>query len=163
MTHDELVQKAAAWLKRENCGVVFDDRFRGMTTTGEQPDAIGWRHEVSILVECKTSRADFLADRKKPFRVDPTAGMGDWRFMMCPPGLISPEELPDGWGLLYAHNRKIQKVHGVPTNAQWRSHKPFNGNTTCETQLMYAALRRMQIRGHLKAIYEPLSAVTARS
>ena len=156
MTHEELVKRAERWLKTMGCGVVFNDSFRTGTITGEQPDAIGWRDGLSLLVECKASRADFFADKKKHFRRDPGEGMGDWRFIMCPPGLIQVGELPEGWGLLYVHPRKIERAHGVPANCHWWSQKPFEGNKRCETQLMYSALRRISIRGYFETIYEPL-------
>ncbi|GBQ90079.1 hypothetical protein GCM10007866_16160 [Gluconobacter albidus] len=75
---------------------------------GESPDAIGYRvsdmiNGGSTIVECKVSRSDFLADRKKPHRQ--TGGMGKWRYFMCPEGLISPDELPDKWGLLHVGAR----------------------------------------------------------
>lgn len=157
MTHDELVARAERWLRTIGCGVVFNDSFKAATIFGEQPDAIGWRDGLSILIECKASRADFLADKSKRFRQTPEQGMGDWRFMMCPPGLIAPKDLPQGWGLLYVHPRKIERVHGVPLNTCWWSHKPFEGNKRCETQLMYSALRRISQRGDFMKIYEPLS------
>ena len=152
--HDYLCQRAEKWLKTQGCGVVFRDAFRAHTCDGEQPDAIGWRSGLSILIECKVSRSDFLADKKKRFRKDPALGMGDWRFFMCPPDVIKPEDLPEGWGLLYVLSRQIQKVRGIPPNTQWWSKKPFEGNKRAETQMMYSALRRMVIRGHFEEIYE---------
>ena len=154
--HDELCLRAAKFLKNNGFSVVFDDRYQASTGTGEQPDAIGFRNGVSCLVEVKVSRADFLADKKKHFRKEPTVGMGDWRFFLCPPNLIKPEDLPDGWGLLYAHNKIIKKVCGFPSNAQWFHGKPFTSNKQAECDFMYGALRRMVIRGHFPAIYEPL-------
>lgn len=162
MTHDDLVARAERWLKTMGCGIVFNDNFRAGTISGEQPDAIGWRDGLSLLIECKSSRSDFLADKKKRFRQDAKQGMGDWRFMMCPPRMISSDELPEGWGLLYVHARKVERVHGVPGNAHWWNAKPFEGNKRCETQLMYSALRRLNIRGHFEKIYEPLSAQEIR-
>ena len=144
MTHNELVDRAEKWLKNQGCGVVFRDEFRAHTHNGEQPDSIGWRDGLSILIECKASRSDFLADKKKRFRQDPSIGMGDWRFFMCPPGL------------LYATEKQIKKVHGIPSNCHWWSKKPFDGNKRCENQMMYSALRRMVVRGHFDSIYEKL-------
>ncbi|WP_444941229.1 hypothetical protein ACJJI3_01415 [Microbulbifer sp. ZKSA004] len=153
-THAELVNRAEHWLKSQGCGVVFRDEFRATTYTGEQPDAIGWRDGLSLLIECKASRSDFLADKRKKFRQDPAQGMGDWRFYMCPPDVIREEDLPEGWGLLYALPRQIKKVHGCPGNCDWWNKKPFEGHKRAETQMMYSALRRMEVRGHLKGIYE---------
>jgi hypothetical protein len=36
-----------------------------MPSTAEIPDAIGWNTHGSVVVECKTSRADFMRDRDK--------------------------------------------------------------------------------------------------
>lgn len=160
MNHDDLVIRAEKWLKQQNCGVIFRDQFRAMTHNGEQPDAIGWRDGLSVLIECKASRADFLKDKNKKFRKDLGLGMGDWRFYMCPTGVILPEDLPTGWGLLYATEKQIKRVHGCPTNAQWWSKKPFEGNKMCENQMMYSALRRMVKRGHFDSIYEKLESLT---
>lgn len=154
MTHDELCLAAESFLKRNGFGVVFNDRFRAFTVHGEQPDAIGFRSGVSCLIECKTSRSDFLADRKKRFRLDPTIGIGQWRFMLTPKDLVRPDELPEGWGLLEESNGRIYKKHGWPPNTQWICGKPFEGCLRSEIALMYSALRRMEIRGHLQEIYD---------
>lgn len=156
MTHDDLVLRAERWLKSQNCGVAFHDRFQAMTFSGEKPDAIGWRSDVSILIECKATRSDFLADKKKHFRMLPHLGMGDWRFFLCPPGLIKPEELPEGWGLLYALPKSIKRVAGIPANSDWIRAKPFTGNKQAEMQVMYSALRRFAVRGMLGTVYEPI-------
>lgn len=154
MTHDDLCLRAEKFLNNHGFGVVFHDKFRAFTAHGEQPDCLGFRSGVSCLIECKTSRADFLADRKKRFRVDPSLGMGDWRFMMTPKGLVSVEELPEGWGLLEVQGRRTLKTHGFPANTEWISDKPFTGDKVSELGMMYSALRRMVIRGHFKEIYE---------
>ena len=154
--HSDLCLLAEKWLRSKGCGVVFRDAFKASVDTGECPDAIGWRGGISALVECKTSRGDFLADKCKPFRVNPTIGMGDWRFYLCPPGVINVSDLPTGWGLLYAVSGKVRAVHGVPGNCAWRAEKPFDGAKLCENQMLYSALRRVTIRGHFGDIYDPI-------
>lgn len=153
MTHDDLCLRAEKWLKTQGCGVVFHDRFQPYTPNGEQPDAIGWKDGLSFLVECKTSRSDFLADKKKKFRIDPSLGMGDYRFYMCPPGVIKEEDLPEGWGLLYVTPKQVRKVVFPKSNC-WHNFKPFEANKIAENYMMLSALRRLTIRGHLDAIYE---------
>ena len=71
------------------------------------PDVIGFYYEDSYLIEVKDSRADFLKDAEKPHRADPTQGMGKYRWYACPKGLIAPEEVPEGWGLLYITEKGI--------------------------------------------------------
>lgn len=156
--HDDLCKRAVKFLNNNGFKVAFDDTFCGVTQTNEQPDAIGFRNGVSCLVEVKVSRSDFLADKKKHFRVNPETGMGDWRFFLCPKDLIKPEEIPEGWGLLYWTGKVIRKVKGFPANTQWHK-KPFNSNKQAECDFMYSALRRVQIYGHLDDVYRKMEKV----
>ena len=150
--HDELCILSSKWLKSIGCAISIDDRFK--PPTPELPDAIGWRSGVSILIEVKTSRSDFLADKKKHFRVDPDAGMGDWRFFLCPEGIIREDDLPDGWGLLYFNGKKVKKIKGFPPNTKWFS-SPFKGNKQEENIMLVSALKRFESRNLTKIIYEP--------
>ncbi|WP_172684461.1 hypothetical protein VYI56_08580 [Escherichia coli] len=98
-----------------------------------------------------------LADRKKRFRKNPSLGMGDWRFFISEPEIISVEDLPPGWGLLHVVNGRVRKVHGWPRgNCCWGNpdDKPFTGNKQVECDYMLSALRRMELRGHLNEIYD---------
>ena len=151
--HDNLVDIADKWLKRKGCQVRITDRMRALTLSGEQPDNIGWRDGLSVMVECKTSRSDFLADLKKRFRVK-DKGLGDWRFYLSPPGIIKPEDLPEGWGLLWLEGKKVIEVYGVPSNSQWWSQRPFESDKHEVTILMASALRRIEKAGYLSLIYK---------
>ena len=98
MTHPQLVALAVRWLRSYRCGVVLSEQS---CASGEVPDAIGWKRACrSVVVECKITRADFLADRGKPFRFRPELGLGCERYYLTPTGLLDPGELPQGWGLL---------------------------------------------------------------
>jgi hypothetical protein len=153
--HKDLVREADKWLKANGWKIVIRDCFRAYTDTGEQPDVIAWRNGVSLLVECKASRSDFLADKSKAFRAH--GGMGDWRFIFCPPGVVDVADLVPGWGLLHSTERGVRKVHGYPTNMGWHSDKPFDGNKACENQMLVSALRRFAVRGQFDTIYEKLA------
>lgn len=90
MTHAELCKRAVRWLRKSrNCGVVLSEM---KTLTTEIPDAIGWRNDRSFVVECKTSRADFLADSKKPHKIA-GRGVGNYRYFMCEEGVIRESDL----------------------------------------------------------------------
>lgn len=158
ISHADLVSVAERWLHRQHCGVVFRE-LRASTPTGEQPDAIGWRHHISILVECKATRSDFLADSRKKFRANPASGCGDWRFYLSPPKVITPDDLPPNWGLLWAQGKRVRQITGVPSNTGWHQAAPFHGDKTSEVAMMYCALRRLSLRGQLPSIYEPLEAL----
>lgn len=150
--HQQLVLRAEKWLKTQGCGFVIRDPFRCSNT--EQPDAIGWRSGVSILIEVKVSRADFLADKKKVFRRHPEQGMGVWRFYLAPDGMLTAEHMPNGWGLLGATKKTINHVHNIPPNTCWFTKAPFVPNLKAEQVMMISALRTMELRGHLSDIYE---------
>lgn len=146
MTHAQLVQKAVSWLRGYRCGVVLSEQA---CISGEIPDAIGWkRANHSVLVECKISRADFLVDRAKPFRLDSATGLGCERYYLAPSKLIAVEELPAGWGLLECHNRKVEMAK--PSARNLRSVKGLN----FEMNLLLASLRRVEIRIEPESITE---------
>ena len=99
-THRELCEIAERWLMGSaRCRVAIAEP--NCIVTDEQPDAIGFKGTWSILVEAKTSRADFLADAKKPFRLLPQKGMGYCRYYISEPGIITEDDLPERWGLLH--------------------------------------------------------------
>ena len=138
MTHAQLVEKAVRWLRHYRCGVVLSEQA---CASGEMPDAIGWKRAChSVLVECKVTRADFLADRAKPFRSKPEQGVGSERFYLAPAGLIRSEELPAGWGLLELRNRRVDMVH--PSAKNLRTATGFR----YEMNLLLASLRRVEVR-----------------
>ena len=146
MTHAQLVEKAVHWLRRYRCGVVLSEQA---CANGEMPDAIGWKRAChSVLVECKVTRADFLADRAKPFRVEPGQGVGCERFYLVPAGLLRCQELPEGWGLLEYRRGKIEIAH--PSAKNLRSASGFR----CEMNLLLASLRRVEIRVEPQSITE---------
>lgn len=146
ITHQELVDIAHKWvLKKTSCGVAFKE-LRTCASNGETPDVIGfgaWCH--SVLVECKASKSDFLADKKKSFRKDPSLGMGTQRFYCCPAGMISKEEIPEGWGLVYVNDKmKPECVYSPYIGNIGERNKGFQKNIKAEHELMYSALRRIK-------------------
>ncbi len=108
-THDALVKRAAKWLETsQRCSLVI---AHGCMAVHEMPDAIGWDSGLTtILVEVKMSRADFLKDRDKSFRKRPEYGMGQQRYYFVPKGIITPKDLPLGWGLVEVSGKSLRKV-----------------------------------------------------
>jgi hypothetical protein len=110
--HPVLVKHAIRWLRSfHKCGVVFGEM---VSATSYQPDAIGWHRRFSILVECKASRADFFADRKKGIHANPDGYAGEERWYLTPPGLVQPHELPDGWYLAECDGTRVRVVVHPP-------------------------------------------------
>jgi hypothetical protein len=138
MTHQRLVAFAVAWLRSYRCGVVLSEQS---CASGETPDAIGWKRAChSVIVECKISRADFLADREKPFRQKHNLAMGCERFYLTARGLLSISELPAEWGLLELRGREVEMVRASEKNL--RSARGFRS----EMNLLLASLRRVEVR-----------------
>jgi hypothetical protein len=149
VTHACLVDRGRRWLLRayssgthvwlhqqENyfcrpaCSIVVTDL---VSQDIESPDVLGWTGHTSYLIECKVSRADFLADQKKAFRK--IGGMGDFRYYLAPKGLLSPEELPTKWGLLEMEGRCITVAKNPE---QQEAHK------SSEVAVMHSVLRRLR-------------------
>lgn len=128
--HSQLIDLSAKWLAVKH-PVVITDMSHG---AGETADAIGWTCGFSTLVECKASRADFLGDKHKPWRRDPSRGMGCFRYYATPVGMVKPSELPEHWGLLELHRGKLKVV--VKAQQQKRG-------ASAETSLLVSALRRV--------------------
>jgi hypothetical protein len=146
MTHAQLVQRAVAWLRGYRCGVILSEQA---CVSGEMPDAIGWkRASHSVLIECKTSRPDFLADRDKPFRQKSGLGLGCERFYLTPPRLLGPGDLPSGWGLLEVRQRKVEVVQRSAKNLRTAEGMAY------EMNLLLASLRRVEIRIEPQTITE---------
>lgn len=137
MTHELLVSMARKWLvKGRDCRVVLTET---QAQSGETPDAIGWRGQFSILIECKTSLADFRRDLGKWFRQS-GPGIGQQRFFMAPQGIIPVTELPEGWGLLEVSGNVVRTVveHALVYLDEKRA--------AAEIPLLVAALRRSQMK-----------------
>jgi hypothetical protein len=160
--HTELVALAARWLERAKlCSVVVTEMS---CSAPEAPDALGFRMGCSWLIECKASRADFFADAKKYFRRHPEHGMGQRRFYACAVGVIKPEELPPGWGLLHAFDGRLVEV---------RASADHDCDRRREVEILTSCVRRMicapEVRGVRCKTYvfdeggEPRATVYAQS
>lgn len=171
MNHLDMVALAVSWLKRPasrggpGCQVALSEIRNGFKRS-EIPDAIGFRAGVSddgsILVEVKTSRADFFADRQKKFRELPERGIGLYRYYMAPAGMVSVDELPEKWGLIEIKGTKrpeIKLIHGHHLLSLAKiSQSPFRfetRNTGLEVALLARTLMRVgdpeQLNKMLKA------------
>lgn len=179
-THEQLCDRALRWLSgTRRCEPVF----AGIASCSEVPDAIGWSscyaHEGSTVVECKTSRTDFYAERKKQFvwkhpkwnyfvsarryteKVALAQGfvkeerwrMGHYRFFMCEPEIITAEMVrqtaPDH-GLLWVKGRTVSMVIKAPRRQ----------NIAFESEIRY--LRFAIINSKSPHTIEPTSVLESR-
>ena len=115
-THKKLTERASQWLKNaKQCNPVFSEQ--GSANFSEMPDAIGFKSDLCIVVECKISKSDLYADRKKKFRE--SGGLGDLRYYFMPESLY--QECKDfdfkGWGLVVlTENNVVKKVRGIDSD-----------------------------------------------
>jgi hypothetical protein len=105
----------------------------------ENPDVIGWAPGAgSVLIECKSTRSDFLKDATKTVRRNPRSGMGQRRYYLCPVDLIQVTDLPSKWGLLWVAKGQVvvkREARGYPER-----------NLAAEVRFLTSMLRRAQIR-----------------
>lgn len=147
MTHAQLIRLGEQWLRNHRCRIVLSEQT---VDSGEVPDIIGWRSDGhSVVVECKVSRADFLADRSKVARQKPDSAMGCERLYLTPKGLVVASELPSGWGLLECSRRQIE-LTVKPTGRNFRKQLGF----LAEMKLLLASLRRVEVRIEPQTITE---------
>lgn len=134
-THKDACGRVARWLQNTaGCAVVMTERT---TRVQETPDAIGWKGDGdSILVECKVSRSDFHADKAKIFRRIEEQGVGRHRYYAAPSGVLTPEDMPDGWGLLEITERQV-RVRKQPESK--------SANKDAEVSMLVSAIRRLEL------------------
>lgn len=134
-THKTLVRRISFWFKNRHQSCIVMSEF--VTSAQEIPDVLVMQSGAhSVLIECKASRSDFLSDKNKFFRRQEDYGMGDKRYYAASMGMIKPEELPDGWGLLEVGERQIRETVEP---------KPKESNKRRECLMLMSALRRLEI------------------
>lgn len=135
--HYQLCLEGAKWLHRQKrdinrcekrychkpefCWSCYQFKYVAVeinTVATENPDVWGFNGDQTAVIEVKTSHTDFLADKKKWWRGEEAENLnlkaGTFRWYLCPEGVIKPEELPEGWGLLYWNGKKIIHIKGAP-------------------------------------------------
>lgn len=157
LTHDDLVTRAKKWLEHAHdskfaCGVVLAE-YRCYSP--EIPDVIGFSARQSIVVECKVSRGDFKADKHKPHRHQ-LSSLGNLRYYLTLPNVACPQDINNGWGLLYASDKRITEVKP----SEW-----FGDNSVKvkEWAILYSIVRRLNLRGFLDEVQRPLEGQQGRT
>ena len=109
----------------------------------ELPDVFAFTKYHSVLIECKASRADFLKDKKKPFRINPELGVGAMRFYLVNEGVATERDLPDKWQLIEAVDKDTVRI----SRDFWADKDELRfdiRNATVEIDLMYSWLYRQK-------------------
>lgn len=145
LTHDELIERGAAWLRgTHRCIVVLTEH----TGSHEQPDVIGWnRRGQSILLECKCSRSDYHRDRRKPWRRDESQLPDDYhrahgrqRFYLLDVGFGGlPRPLPEAWGFAWVRPTRVSVQIPAPVDPTWTPAR--------DVVFLLRELQRFQLQG----------------
>lgn len=148
ITHNDLVRRGAEWLRRHhNCGVVLTEYHSRLDAV---PDVIGFGYRGSVVIECKASRSDFFADKNKSHRsARVSKQLGNYRYYLTSPDIVTSEDIPEGWGLLYIWDKLITvEVHPV-----FHEEPEIR---VAEYSILYSLVRRAEIRGMISEIMKPL-------
>lgn len=151
--HSDLVQRGVRWARGYlRCKVVLAEIVTAAPCT---PDVMAFDAAArSVYIECKVSRADFFADRKKLGHRSPGWMPGDLRWYLTPPGLVEVAELPEGWGLAECFGTRVS-VRREPV-LQERS----GNDRRVDALILVSALRRHQLGiewRHQEARFAPWS------
>ncbi|WP_052332477.1 hypothetical protein [Bacteroides neonati] len=104
--HRELCLLGAEYLRKLTYGVKYVS-VELVTQGWELADVWGTTGFRTYLIEVKVSRADFLRDARKIVRQNPNDGAGNFRYYLCPDSMVSKDEVPNNWGLMYERNGLI--------------------------------------------------------
>ena len=144
MTHTELCAYGAKWLKSNGLNkwgkpkyVVVEIESVGIP----QPDIFGFGNCRSQQIEVKVSRSDFLADKKKYHIQFPKENVGEYRSYLCPENLISENEIPLNWGLLWIDSKNKISVIKQPSIQE--------SNFYSEMKIISSVLRRLEIKSQI--------------
>lgn len=133
--------KKKACYRTEACGECKKYRYVAVelvTWGSENTDVWGLGNfNDSAVIEVKVSHSDFLNDKKKFCRSEQAEKLhyqaGRVRWYLCPEGVISKDELPDKWGLLYWDGKKVYPI---------KAPKPFDNTSAADMNILTSILRR---------------------
>lgn len=106
MNHKDVVARAVEWAQSRHQLVI-----RERSAIYEIPDVVGISYSYTTMIECKASRSDFLADKKKLSRLDGNYCVGNYRIYCAPKGILNESEIPDGWGFLEIYPSGFLKLN----------------------------------------------------
>ena len=137
MNHNELTKYGKQWLKKaKKCNPVFTEQ--GSANFSEMPDVIGFKADICIVVECKISKSDLYADRKKLFREK--GGLGDERYYLITAELYEECKNFDfrGWGIIVCTEfgviKKARGTYSIEFKSNIKNERDFLRSRILEIQ-----------------------------
>ena len=156
--HDLLSLLGLTWCFNLGCVVGMNEiQLAGVGIADAVAFGITRGHQRGVLIESKTSRADFQRDQKKYHRrYGANAGYGiSDRYYISPVGLLSPDEVPEGWGLLEPEGG----VAAIRKRAEYQTPDPGWWAHHFATVARIANMRLLQDR-YFGGEYPPASRIT---
>lgn len=140
--HYQLCCLGAKWMRRLKYSNYKYVAVELVCTSAENPDVWGTNGFESMIIEVKTSKADFIKDRLKFIRnpQNKRFAMGNYRYYLMPSGLVPIENIPENWGLLEWDGKQITL----------RKSAPFQEcENRCELSLLCSIMRREGIKSQI--------------
>lgn len=101
--HSELQYVGERYLKNKNYWIVGQEVRMPVGIC----DVWGMKSDQEAMaIEVKISRGDFKSHSQK-YKETTSFNLGNYQYILCPSGLISPEECHSDWGLLWWSGKKI--------------------------------------------------------
>jgi len=155
LSHAELVERGCKWALAAGKCVFAVPEFKTIYST-QIPDVYGFRRNMETLeIECKASRSDFLADKRKKSRKSGHR-MAHHRYYLCEKNVINPDDLTGtDWGLLWVKSKTACSVIVTPVTeaCERKDLKELLGQEVVEgveasgMDIAVNLLRRVQWRG----------------
>ncbi len=146
MTHADLVKISVKMAHKLGFPLAITE-LKASSTKGEIPDCLAFKGGGdTLLIECKTSRADFLRDKEKKFK-SKSLGMGDYRlFLFCESVNISHNEIPKDWEYIKVNESgEVTESSIRITNLGLIDSLQFKKNAKAEVAVLYSYIRRSKI------------------
>lgn len=127
------------YLPSEEWSVAFEVTVKA--TVGERrADAVAmnlWPSRGNVIrgYEFKVSRSDWRSELKKPGKAEPVAQYCDQWYLVTPPGIVKPGELPETWGHIVVENDALVVAKEAPKKPAIPVDRPF----------MAAVFRRLSV------------------
>lgn len=99
--HKRLKQVALKYLKEKITDLVCTEVPFGNAYSVADAVGINFKREEVRVIECKSTKQDFIRDKKLFGQKTSYFYHAHYAYIMCPTNIIQPEEVPYGYGLLW--------------------------------------------------------------
>lgn len=122
LLYNKLCSEAAKWIEN----LVFDGLYKYIYIQNSNhdirlPDVWGANGCMSIMVVVKTKYSSFTNYKKFILNYENDDTVGNYRYILCPEGIINASDLPENWGLIWWNEKngitkKVEAKYLEPCN-----------------------------------------------